>query len=297
MTPLPDDETLLPSEAERQELEFSFDALVFDFRSLLIDIFRSPISGIDIADLEISEGLLTSIEKNREDCGLMPCARNSAESMFLSNLHLTPAGRKGCQKGSNTTLFHIAYNRVLRSSFAKGPDAVIAKDLQARHDSLMLSFCRNIVAPLIGCNADEVAFQRSPTLRVSFPSDEAIGRPHCDAEYHHQAGELNFWLPCTAVWGANTLQVESSPGKADYHPLNVSGFGKGIRFWGNRVYHFCYPNSTSFTRVSLDFRAISVKRYDPSFIDCRGRASNFLLGGFYRLSTMSVDDSEKEVKE
>ena len=50
-----------------------------------------------------------------------------------------------------------------------------------------------VVAPLLGCAADGVAYQASPTLRVSYPSAEPMGHPHCDYEYHHQPCELNFW--------------------------------------------------------------------------------------------------------
>ena len=39
--------------------------------------------------------------------------------------------------------------------------------------------------------------QRPPTLRLQPGPSAFTVRPHNDAEYGHQPGELNFWLPLT----------------------------------------------------------------------------------------------------
>ena len=41
-------------------------------------------------------------------------------------------------------------------------------------------------------------YQFPPTLRLQpGPSSRIGGRAHCDADYGHQDGEVNFWLPLT----------------------------------------------------------------------------------------------------
>ena len=41
-------------------------------------------------------------------------------------------------------------------------------------------------------------YQFPPTLRLQpGPSSRIGGRAHCDANYGHQDGEVNFWLPLT----------------------------------------------------------------------------------------------------
>ena len=37
----------------------------------------------------------------------------------------------------------------------------------------------------------------------------------------HFAGELNFWLPLTPTFGANTLWLESAPGAGDFTPQTL----------------------------------------------------------------------------
>jgi len=49
------------------------------------------------------------------------------------------------------------------------------------------------------------------------------------------------------------LYVESIPNKNDYTPLDVN-FGQVALFHGTSLRHYVPPNTTRFTRVSLDFR-------------------------------------------
>jgi hypothetical protein len=56
-------------------------------------------------------------------------------------------------------------------------------------------------------------YQFPPTLRVQPGLSEEHGPMHCDAEYGHQPGELNFWMPLTSYpKTGTTLHVESEPG-------------------------------------------------------------------------------------
>ena len=50
----------------------------------------------------------------------------------------------------------------------------------------------------------------------------ATGRPHRDCDYsQHEPAEINFWVPLTDVWGANSLQLESVPGAGDFHAATL----------------------------------------------------------------------------
>ncbi|GMH88554.1 hypothetical protein TL16_g11190 [Triparma laevis f. inornata] len=64
--------------------------------------------------------------------------------------------------------------------------------------------------------------QRPPTVRIQpGPSGKSV-KPHNDAEYGHQEGELNFWLPLTAMEETGTtLWVERVEGGGEYVGLEV----------------------------------------------------------------------------
>ena len=109
-------------------------------------------------------------------------------------------------------------------------------------------------------------YQRPPTVRLQPPSGAAEargGREHCDAEYGHQDGELNFWLPLTDPARTRTsLWAESAPSAGDFHPLDVAQ-GEIARFHGTRCRHRAPPNASACTRVSLDFRVGIGGFFDP----------------------------------
>ena len=106
-------------------------------------------------------------------------------------------------------------------------------------------------------------YQRKPILRVVLPGSVAPTKPHCDTEYFHDANELNFWVPLTAVSGANSLWSESAPGAADYAAFEA-GPGEAVRFYGNRCRHYTTANDAhGRTRVSFDFRVIPHHLFRP----------------------------------
>ena len=83
----------------------------------------------------------------------------------------------------------------------------------------MNGWCRNGDEPLL--------YQRKPILRVVMPA--ALRRRRCvDADYFHDANEINFWVPLTSVWGSNSLWSESSPGLGTSLPSLRAG--QAIRF-------------------------------------------------------------------
>lgn len=120
---------------------------------------------------------------------------------------------------------------------------------------------------LISSDDEKIAFwyQRPPTLRVQPGPSQRHVKPHHDASYGHQDGELNFWMPLTDPKLTQTdLWVESQPGKNDYEPLGVA-LGEIAAFHGSSCMHYVPANSTYFTRVSLDFRVGVEGYFDPNW--------------------------------
>jgi hypothetical protein len=88
---------------------------------------------------------------------------------------------------------------------------------------------------------------------------------HADAQYGHQAGEINFWLPLTRVDETSTLWAESASGKADWYPFFPLDPGVCWRFPGTVCRHFTKPNISGRTRVSIDFRCSVAACYDAGW--------------------------------
>lgn len=121
----------------------------------------------------------------------------------------------------------------------------------------------------------EVSFfyQRPPTIRIQPGPSSQHAPKHCDAQYGHQDGEINFWIPLTDRHLTETdLYVESAPGKEDYTPLDVN-FGEVASFHGTSLRHYVPPNVTKFTRVSLDFR-VGIEGYFDAKWRMRGTVND-----------------------
>lgn len=114
-------------------------------------------------------------------------------------------------------------------------------------------FVREWVLPQFG--GADLLYQAQPVLRVVLPGSVPPCRPHCDSDYYHDANELNFWCPLNHVFGASSLWAESSPGAADFAPLEAA-YGCAVRFYGNRCRHFTVDNTGGAARCSFDFRVV-----------------------------------------
>lgn len=115
-------------------------------------------------------------------------------------------------------------------------------------------FVHDVCAPL--CGSERVVFQCPPTVRTALPGAPATIQMHCDADYPvHWAGEVNFWVPLTSVYGSNTLWLESKPNAGDFRPMEL-GPGEFLRFHGYECRHYTMRNETTTARISFDFRAI-----------------------------------------
>lgn len=110
-----------------------------------------------------------------------------------------------------------------------------------------------------------VWYQRPPTLRLQPGPSTRYVKPHADADYGHQPGELNFWMPLTCQSRTGTtLWLESAPGVGDYVPLDIS-VGQVACFHGTSRRHHVPANSSECTRVSLDFRVGVGGYFDPAW--------------------------------
>lgn len=126
------------------------------------------------------------------------------------------------------------------------------------------TFVRECILPLLhaeaeaaGCDtrvSNEYYYQCFPCTRVVRPGEFSIGI-HSDCNYGFHPGNINFYLPLTSIWGTNSLVLESSPGVEDWHTLELD-YGEVQRFHGSVCGHFTPENTTSATRVSLDFRVL-----------------------------------------
>ena len=162
---------------------------------------------------------------------------------------------------------------------------------------------RNTVLPslkkrLEACSAGEnrkIKFyaQCPPTLRLQPGPSTRYVRPHCDAEYGHQDGEINFWMPLTDPQVTQVdLEVESvarcgweggvfggtvgesvrkmlgsnsaAPVSGNYDRTNAA-LGQAASFHGSSKKHFVEANASRFTRMSLDFRIGIEGYYDPTW--------------------------------
>jgi hypothetical protein len=110
---------------------------------------------------------------------------------------------------------------------------------------------------------DTILYQFPPSLRIypSLNKERELGRMHSDDEYGHQDGEINFWMPLTKAYGNNTLWAETGPGLGNFHPFELE-YGQIQRFNGTYCRHKTLPNDTGKTRISLDFRVVTLNSFD-----------------------------------
>ena len=116
-------------------------------------------------------------------------------------------------------------------------------------------FILEVVAPSLPASISTFKYQNFPCLRLLTHSEFSLGI-HCDALYGHPCGSVNYILPVTPENGAQSLHIESSPGKEDWHSTGGGGLGILRRFWGAMCLHFTGENWSGRSRVSLDFRII-----------------------------------------
>ena len=197
----------------------------------------------------------------------------------LSTLHETKDGRKA--QAHPPRAGQDNFRRRWRCFLDQDPSA------RARLDAMVRDF---VEAEVVRHFGEPAVYQAEPTLRVHLAgTGRALGVPHVDADYFHQPGEVNWWLPLTPCWGSNTLWCESAPDAADYAPFELPGAGSYRRFWANQLRHYTLPNETGSTRVSLDLRAVPLSLFVPDWASPKGSVP-FALGFYYR---STAEDAEQ----
>jgi hypothetical protein len=160
----------------------------------------------------------------------------NCEDRDMSLLHTT------VEDGDHTQMLTMKHDQclVFHKMYYQSP--LTAKVLEL-YEQLM----REVIAPMF--KDDVVVYQKRPTFRVHLPNNVAVpsdvgGDPerpglHCDAQFNHPPGEVNFWVPFTETDDYNTMWTESAPGKGDFHPailgngtmLRVRAFAFSVLAW------------------------------------------------------------------
>lgn len=120
-------------------------------------------------------------------------------------------------------------------------------------------FVRDVIAEQM---TEPFYYQAVPTFRVHLPGNVAVGEFHTDAQYHHPAGEENFWLPLTDARDTSTVWVTDDDGIAwpvDACPGQMARFSAVSRRHGNKI------NETGRSRVSFDFRVLPTRLLPEEF--------------------------------
>ena len=138
--------------------------------------------------------------------------------------------------------------------------------LNIENNELILMYYKFIKTVLFENFDNKILFQRSPSLRISYPNNLAVSTWHADGDNinKHPPGEINIFLPLTNCFGNNSIWIESIPGKQDFHPVKLK-FGEILIFNGNECVHGNKINDTNITRLSFDFRILPRDKYNKDY--------------------------------
>ncbi len=187
----------------------------------------------------------------------------------LSNLHLGNFEYElfDNPKLDSETIYHKKFYDKMRSGW---PEFV---------DTYKI-FIKDIISKKVGAKSSLI-YQKWPTFRVHLPNNIAVGGWHRDRDYNHPPGEINFIVALTKMFESNTTIVESTPGKMDFHQIEMNP-GMICQFDGNNCLHGNLPNKTGVARVSFDFRVMLPQDYnDQQVKSSMTRNNKFLIGHYY----------------
>lgn len=231
-------------------------------QELPISLREEQILSYDVDMINLPNATISMILQAQEETGQKI---GDFQNLRLEDLKLDPEAYKDTEK--QQTLFrYISTNKNFLEVYTRLLNEVVVPHLDQRLDAVFET----------NQNAEETQTfwcQFPPTLRLQGGPSERYGRPHNDAEYGHQIGEVNFWLPLTEYSETRTaLWIESQPGLEDFHPLD-SKVGTMTAFHGTLCKHHAEANPTVYTRASLDFRVGVGKYFDPQWV-LRGTKSD-----------------------
>jgi hypothetical protein len=143
--------------------------------------------------------------------------------------------------------------------------------------SVYRRFVVDVIQPFVG---ERVVLQCIPNFRFQMPNSAAVTSWHRDKDTGHGERELNIWVPLTAVCSRNCVWLESSPGLEDYLPAVVPE-GCALVFDGANLRHGNVVNTSSFTRVSFDFRVIKESEYEDRAQTSVNLGKRFAVGEYF----------------
>jgi hypothetical protein len=138
-------------------------------------------------------------------------------------------------------------------------------------------FLRTHILPLF---TGDVCVQAVPTFRVCPPGGVAVRNFHRDADFHHQPGTVNFWVPLTPAFGTNSIWIESAPGREDYQPVSLVP-GEILQFDAINLRHGNMANDTGVCRVSFDFRVIPREKFQDTGLSTVTSGTPMRIGAYF----------------
>lgn len=157
---------------------------------------------------------------------------------------------------------------------------------------LYYRFLREVIFPTYPEDIRDFVVQKDPSFRINLPNNTSIGirdgetldtsriGMHCDYDFGHPEGEINYILPFTDMYGTNSVYVESAPNIGEFAPIHTQ-YGNVFRFWGNKCRHFNHINTTGVSRLSYDFRVMPFDAYNESTNGVSYHNRKFVLGDYY----------------
>lgn len=137
------------------------------------------------------------------------------------------------------------------------------------------NFVLQVIGPRIG---EPFYYQRVPSFRVQLPKNRAVGEFHCDRDYGHPDGEVNFWLPLTDCGDSSAIKTWGTPETLKTFNLEV---GDVLEFDAVNTLHGNSINETLYSRVSMDFRVMPVSQYRKTNRQSVNMGLRFEPGAYY----------------
>lgn len=151
-------------------------------------------------------------------------------------------------------------------------------------DQKFVNIYKNFIKFFIGpIYSQTILYQKFPTFRVHQPSNIAVFGWHRDRDYNHNPEEINYYLPITDAFSTNTFWHESEEGKKDYQPMEAK-YGEIVEWDGANCRHGNKQNDTGYTRISFDFRVLTMESYEripPKKSITQGKS--FEIGDYYEI--------------
>ena len=120
-----------------------------------------------------------------------------------------------------------------------------------------LALLHEVLLPLF--DGEPMVVQKIPTLRIHQPYGKASKDFHVDSDFGHLDGSINFWLPLTDLEAERSLILDKSDLSSGVDtgrtPVEMSE-GEILRFDAINIKHGNWVNTTSKSRVSMDFRLV-----------------------------------------